>query len=108
MDDQSVKKSDQGLTTTQIVAICIFVLLVIVIVYFVVTGKQVEKQVEKPVVVVPDEEFCPPGTFSPDFGYGPNCTKCPAGTYSSMEGSTKCIDCKVGEYSGVGATICKT
>jgi len=104
MDDQSVKKSDQGLTTTQIVAICIFVLLVIVIVYFVVTGKQVEK----PVVVVPDEEFCPPGTFSPDFGYGPNCTKCHAGTYSSMEGSTKCNDCEEGEYSGAGATICKT
>jgi hypothetical protein len=105
MDNQSVKKSDQGLTTTQIVAICIFVLLVIVIVivYFVVTGKQVEKP-----VVVPDEEFCPPGTFSPDFGYGPNCTKCPVGKYSSKDGSTKCDDCEVGEYSDAGATICKT
>jgi hypothetical protein len=107
MDDQSVKKSDQGLTTTQIVAICIFVLLVIVIVivYFGMTGKQVEKPV---VVVVPDEEFCPPGTFSPDFGYGPNCIKCPAGTYSSMAGRSVCNNCEVGEYSDTGATICET
>jgi hypothetical protein len=51
----------------------------------------------------PTAIVCPPGSFNTN---DVQCTACPAGTYSSLAGSTVCVACNVGFYSTGNAEQC--
>ena len=67
-------------------------------------GSYAVTEVRGGVTVIIGCQTCPPGSYCPD---GIQKFNCPAGSYSSIVGSTVCLSCPAGSFSStVGSTVC--